>query len=688
MEDQGKGLQHFFITILMCGLVILFASVVLLSWQYSQMSNNGILTATPIVESQPVATVTPTADTAAVIAPATTATALVELAVQTSEDTLQRLESSQVPENDLLDLARRFNQISNPRVQLKEQPAAIKNGSTRKFWILEADENYYRQVNAKLIYQTEHLYFWVEDGIKFKEEDVRQLSETFENQIYPTTRNYFGSEWTPGVDNDPHLFVIYARGLGSSAAGYFAGSDSLMPEVRSYSNVAEMFYLSADYTDLKSSFTYGVLAHEFQHMIHWNHDRNETSWINEGFSELAAALNGYDIGGFDFYFAFEPDLQLNFWPGNDQGDSAPHYGASYLFARYLLAQFGADTIKEIVANPKNGFEGLDDVLADKMESYDSSGDGAIKPGDRVFQNWVIANILQNDYLLNGIYGYGEEAGSLPVFYPSDELNCTDDTGWLERTVNQYGTDYIHITCDSGFKVELEGNQTIPLMPVDPFSGQYYFWSNTGDESHMTLSREFDFTQVNTPIELSYWTWYDIERDYDYLYLTASTDGINWQILEPTSCTRENPTGANYSCGYNGLTDGWINEKVDLSPFAGQKVKIQFEYLTDAAVNGEGFLIDDISVNAVDYFSNFEEDDGGWEGNGFVRISNLLPQTYAIAEIRPDFSPAVNKWMPANGLNQTITVENNKANGSITLAINGLTRFTHIPAGYQIRITRD
>jgi hypothetical protein len=687
MEDQGKGLQRFFITILMCGLVILFASVVLLARQFTRMANNEIFSVTPVVENQPIATITPTISMEATIAPATPAATLVELAAQTGNETLLSLESEQVPENDPLDLTRRFNHVANPRVQLKEKPAAIENGAERKFWVLEVDENYYREVNAELVYQTPHLYFWVEDGLEYDLDDVTRLSETFENQIYVIDRKFFGSEWSPGVDNDPHLVIIYAREMGG-AAGYFAGSDSLMPEVRSYSNVAEMIYLSADYTALKSSFTYGVLAHELQHMIHWNHDRNETSWINEGFSELAAALNGYDIGGFDYYFAFEPDLQLNFWPGNDQGDSAPHYGASYLFARYLLAQFGADTIKEIVANPKNGFEGLDDVLADKMESYDSAGDGAIKPGDRVFQNWVIANILQNDDLLNGIYGYGEEAGSLPVFYPSDELNCTDDTVWLERTVNQYGTDYIHITCEGDFKVELEGESTIPLMPVDPYSGQYYFWSNTGDESHMTLSREFDFTQVNTPIELSYWTWYDIERDYDYLYLTASIDGINWQILEPTSCTRENPTGANYSCGYNGLTAGWINEKVDLSSFAGQKVKIQFEYLTDAAVNGEGFLIDDISVNAVDYFSNFEEDEGGWEGNGFVRISNLLPQTYAIAEIRSDSSSAVKKWMPANGLKQTIAVESNDSNGSITLAINGLARFTHIPAAYRIRISQN
>ena len=36
-----------------------------------------------------------------------------------------------------------------------------------------------------------------------------------------------------------------------------------------------------------------------------------------------------------------------------------------------------------------------------------------------------------------------------------------------------------------------------------------------------------------------------------------------------------------------------NEEVDLSQFAGKKVQIRFEYITDAAINGEGFLLDDV-----------------------------------------------------------------------------------------------
>jgi hypothetical protein len=62
------------------------------------------------------------------------------------------------------------------------------------------------------------------------------------------------------------------------------------------------------------------------------------------------------------------------------------------------------------------------------------------------------------------------------------------------------------------------------------------------------------------------------------------------------------------------------------------VQLRFEYITDAAVNGQGFLIDDISVEAVNYQTDFESDDGGWQAEGFVRIQNALPQTYRLTLI--------------------------------------------------------
>jgi hypothetical protein len=220
--------------------------------------------------------------------------------------------------------------------------------------------------------------------------------------------------------------------------------------------------------------------------------------------------------------------------------------------------------------------------------------------------------------------------------------------------------------------------------MDAHSGSYSFWSNLGNESDMTLTREFDLTGVSGPITLSYWIWYDIEEDWDYMYLEASTDGQTWQILQTPSSTDYNPSGQSFGWAYTGQTGNWIQEEVDLSQFAGQTVQLRFEYITDAAVNGEGALLDDIRIEAVDYEEDFEAGDGGWEAAGFVRVENTLPQTYRLTLITEGDTTTV-AHIPLNP-DQTAEIPLSLNPGEeAVLIVTGTTRFTRLPAAYQIEI---
>ncbi len=131
--------------------------------------------------------------------------------------------------------------------------------------------------------------------------EVKALMDTFDQKIIPTNREFFGSEWTPGVDGDPHIYVLYAGGIGSNIGGYFSSSDEYNPLVREYSNGHELFLLNTS-QPLGDDYAYSTLAHEFVHMIQIATDRNDVSWLNEGFAELGAFLNGYDVGGADWYY--------------------------------------------------------------------------------------------------------------------------------------------------------------------------------------------------------------------------------------------------------------------------------------------------------------------------------------------------------------------------------------------------
>jgi len=454
-----------------------------------------------------------------------------------------------------------------------------------------------------------------------------------------------------------------------------------MPEVTRYSNMAEMFYLSADSIDLHNQYAYGVLAHEFQHMIHWNVDRNETTWVNEGLSELAVDLNGLENGGFSYYFSFNPDLQLNFWPGHDQGDSIPHYGASYLFLKYLYDRFGQDFISEVVAEKANGWQGIENVLRKHHEENNFPA----ASHEQIFQDWTLANLLNGEETANNAYVYSDN-DSVPFFGADTEIDCNDSS--LVSSVEQFGTDYISVSCDDDYEVEIKWEEQVPLLPEKPYSGDNYYWSNRGSESVMRLAREFDLTGISSPIELSYWIWYDIEKDYDYMNVNISDDGKQWKMLEPPSCTRDDPTGANFGCGYNGTSDGWVQEKINLSEFSGKHVVIEFEYITDASVNGEGILLDDVSIDAIDYFDDFENNNGEWDADGFVRVENSLPQVLAFSMIEQDQEIDVSKYIVEPGDDGFHFVENSDPEDDEIIAISGLTRYTRLPAQYEVIITKS
>lgn len=592
-------------------------------------------------------------------------------------ETVKTLNEALVPNNDPRDLAQRLQGI--PDVPLYVDPAPAYNvGDKKTFWVSNVDSNENFQIDAILQYETDHVYFWIEDGVKFNANHLSDLTEAFENKIYPINREFFGSEWTPGVDGDPHLYIVYAKGLGFSLAGYFSSADSLHPLAHEYSNGHETFMMNADNVGLNEEFTYGVLAHEFQHMIHWYGDANEESWLNEGFSELATLLNKYDPGGFDYSFVSDPDLQLNDWP-NDPNETTPHYGAGFLFTTYFLDRFGEEATKAVVADPANGLDSIDLVL-ERLNIRDPQTSQQLTADD-VFADWALANLLQDAKIADGRYSYKSYD---PSSVAMDQTISSCQTEWNSSTVHQYGTDYIPLTCSSDYTIEFSGPPTVGVLAIDAHSGNYAFWSNKGDESDMRLTRSFDFSQVSGPIEMHYFLWHDLEVDYDYAYLEVSLDdGKTWQILETPTCTTEDPSGNSFGCGYNGDTRKWIEEKVDLSQFAGKQVLLRFEYVTDAAVNGEGLMLDDISIPAINYFSDFESDDGGWQAEGFVRIQNLLPQTYRVSLVQKSNPTTVQTYTVAAGETLSIPVSGNQ--GTATLIISGTTRATRQLARYQFRL---
>ena len=604
-----------------------------------------------------------------------------------AEEDLTSLESAVVPASDLVDLAERLGGKQDvPRV-VASSAEPIPLGTVRTFYASNADTNENFRVEATLRYATPHVYFWVEQGINASDQDIQALVDRFEEKTYPTDRQFFGSEWTPGVDGDVHVYILLTRNLGSSVAGYFSPDDEYSPLAQPFSNAHEMFYLNTDALSLTDDYTGGVLAHEFQHMIRWYQNRSEDAWLNEGASVLAEFLNGFSLGGFDLAYAQNTNLQLDFWPDPQETNTSPHYGASFLFLDYILNRVGRSATQALLRDPGHGLEGVDDTLRQLGEKDPQTGRQIT--ADDVFADFAAALYLDNPAVGDGRFAFSNDPQAPHA--QVDETVTTCPTGVESREVAQYGIDYILIRCVGDYHLHLVGQSEARVVPTNPAQGQYDIWSNEGDDSDTTLTRGFDLPPA-TPITLRYQAWFDIEKDYDYAYLEVSTDsGRTWRTLHTPSGTDRNPQGNNYGWGYTGESGGgdtpaWITENVDLSAYAGKHILLRFEYITDPEVNGGGLLLDNLSIPQLGYQADFEQNWGGWVPSGFVRLRNEIPQTYRALLILQQAKGTSVQPIALNDREYGEASLSLKSGDTAVLVVMGTTPFTRLEAPFQYEIT--
>ena len=303
---------------------------------------------------------------------------------------------------------------------------------------------------------------------------------------------------------------------------------------------------------------------------------------------------------------------------------------------------------------------------------DSHGAGIT--ADQFFADWVLVNALDE-----GEYAYATEdwKADLGVDASYDEYPVT----W-ESTAQPYGTDYVELSGQGDLLIRFRGNSLASLLPVKNHTGTNFWWSNWGNRSDARLMRRFDLSGLSSAT-LRYWTWYDLEQGYDYVYLSASGDGgQTWEVLQPTTATSRDV----YGPAYNGQSDRWTEETVDLSRYAGGEVVIRFDHVTDDSINGVGFLIDDISIPELG-FSDPCDEEGDWEAEGFVLVGTTVPVRWAVQliEFPAGGSPRISRMtmdeQSVGELELSLGVEVERA----ILAISAMTRGTTEPVMYHYDI---
>ncbi len=569
-----------------------------------------------------------------------------------------------------------------PRV-VHQTPAPYKPGDKKRFWIGDLDLSSDYEITATLRVQGEWVQMWVDDRAQVDQAALQRSADTFDTVIHPAGRRYFGSEWDPGVDGDSRLVVLNA--LFSGAAGYFYSVNQYSQQIHPHSNEHEMFVMNVRSLSPGSVGYDAVLAHEFQHMILWREDANEEAWVSEGSSDLSEELSGYPATPSTISaFTDDPDLQLTHWPDDDETVGA-HYGASFLMMHYFFHRFGPPMLRDLVSEEANGSAGFDAVLARAQ-----AGLGF----DDLFADWVVANGVDDPDWDDGRYGYAlldvqadveESISRYPFSYEGD--------------VAQYASDYFELRPAArgtrSLELSFSGDPQVKLVPNDPASGSYQWWSNRGDSGHSSLQRALDLTRVRQAT-LSYSLWYDIERGWDYAYVRISEDeGRTWQLVRGQQMTDYNPIGNALGPGYTGQSgraEGevgdpqWARDEIDLSPYGGKRVLLSFDYITDDAVNRPGLCLDDFELQGIGWRDDAESGEEGWRAAGFIRHDNNLPQRYVVQVVEFGPQPLLTRHLvePGEQLNWTLEGQGTRTNRAL-LIVSAIAPVTTERAAYQFRI---
>ena len=497
----------------------------------------------------------------------------------------------------------------------RNKSTAFHKGQKDTFNVINVNNNTPFQIKATLIHVSAHAYWYVEDQLRISNKALLNSATLFENAIYPNIAEVFGKEWIPGIDNDHRLTILYGRLKG--VAGYYSSSDEYPRYVHDLSNERKMIYINSTILPLDSTEYFSVLAHELQHVVHWNNDPGEETWVNEGLSQLAESIslnNPHHNPYTTELFKRNASTSLVLWP-HEIHDSGPNYGASFLFIKYLTDHYGTKSdLKKFIQEPEDGINGINNYL----KSFDHSSTFRT-----VFKDWIIANAL--DEPGDGKYSH------LNIDFTVMPTDTIHNNGYYTFLNQQFAARYIEFKSTLPATITFQGNTHTPLVPTSYDNNSTFWWGNSGDSISTTLTGNFNLSNVSKAT-LTYKVLADIEKEWDYAYVQASLDdGITWDILNATHTVSKNPISIGFGNGYSGSIPLWTDDEVDLSNYAGHEILLRFHYITDQSMHGNGVFIDDISIPEIGFFDD-QSTDTVWTANGFLQVNDTVPQSFNVFAI--------------------------------------------------------
>ncbi|MDR2184535.1 MAG: hypothetical protein LBO80_02540 [Treponema sp.] len=277
-----------------------------------------------------------------------------------------------------------------PEIRPLLAPSFSGVGDPGNFWV-ENNNGEWVKIPATLQAASNHAEVWVADSNyisgastttdnKITTGQAQAVADKFD-VIYGPTTAVFGYEYGGGPSGnggkDHNLkiqILIYdidgdesVSGKPGYVVGYFWAKDYYTQEelyawgYNYQTNMAEIFYIDAHFTDSSPETVYSTLIHEYQHMIHFNekylkNGLNSETWYNEMLSMLAEDMI-VDSGNsahpvkerIPYFLEYYAGTGITDWRSDDK--ALWSYANVYAFGAYLARNYGgAGLIKAMAEN--------------------------------------------------------------------------------------------------------------------------------------------------------------------------------------------------------------------------------------------------------------------------------------------------------------------------------------------------
>jgi hypothetical protein len=422
----------------------------------------------------------------------------------------------------------------------------------------------------------------------------------------------------------------------------------------------------------------GVFAHEYQHLLHYYVDSGESLWVNEGLSDFAIDVTGYDFGtrpvsqvGFDSHLQCfmgnlitqtdanpnprggGPENSLTLWGDQGDGEILCDYGAAFSFMEYLSGQYGASFMSQLHRDPEHGFDGLQDVLGSRATARD------------VVHRWAVAMALDG-VLDRGAKLRGNASRSPYQIAALDAgINWDNPDAYSTPGAPPNGSDYVrlrdaggnYLSADKLKSISFTGSQALEPKPVE-WTVTNAAPGHTGDDAFAAPDADNQDAAIVHSVAvpagsptLTFDTSYSTEPTFDSFFIQVSTDGgATYHSLANADTTCDLDPGAEQllkdNCpGLNGDSGGWKSESFDLSPYAGQTVLLAFRYITDANTRGDGVWVDNVKVNSTVVSDGSSLD--GWQTFTQIQPIDVFGYTVQLVGYSSDGKKAFVGSIPLN-----------------------------------------